>query len=97
MAHRGPGAIPFGPQEKVQVQGSETYTGRYGSCPGFEAQSPQQEPAFLVTVLGIASRVPARDRPSHKSHCTQQASELRRPTSCILMFSEPSTAPREPR
>ena len=88
MAHMGPGAILFGPQEKVQAQGSETYTGRYGSCPGLEAQSPQQEPAFLVTVLGIASKVPARDRPSHKSHCTQQASELRRPTRCILMFSE---------
>lgn len=88
MAHRGPGAILFGPQEKVQVQGSETYTGRCGSCPGLEAQSPQQEPAFLATVLGIASKVSARDRPSHKSHCTQQASERRRCARCILMFSE---------
>mgnify|MGYP006996379560 CR=1 FL=1 len=96
MAHRGPGAILFGPQEKVQVQGSETYTGRYGSCPGLEAQSTQQEPAFLVTVLGIASKVPARDRPSHKSHCTQQASELRRPTRCILVLRGHPQLPASP-
>lgn len=57
-----------------------------------EAPAPQREPASLMTVPGMASKVPALDKPSHKSHCTQGASELWRPPgafACLICHPRP--------